>query len=162
MVLDREGRRVAATPEWASLDGLAWAPDGREVWLTASEVGADNSLRALSLDGRVRTVLSGMGRLVLHDVAPDGRVLLERATLRSEVLFRRAGDAEDRDLSWLDFSAVEGISADGNTVLFYESGQGGGTGLHDVPAQHGRLAARARRLRPRARPLARREAGCCP
>jgi len=127
-VIDREGRRVAATPEWASLDGLAWAKDGREVWFTASEVGADNSLRALSLDGRVRPVLSGMGRLVLHDVALDGRVLLERATLRSEVLHRRAGDAEDRDISWLDFSAAEGISADGTTVLFYESGQGGGPG----------------------------------
>jgi DNA-binding winged helix-turn-helix (wHTH) protein len=127
-VLDRAGRRVAATPEWASLEGLAWSPDGREVWFTASEVGADNSLRALSLDGRVRSVLSGMGRLVLHDVAPDGRVLLERATLRLEVLFRRAGEERDRELSWLDFSAVEGISADGGTVLFYESGQGGGPG----------------------------------
>jgi DNA-binding winged helix-turn-helix (wHTH) protein len=128
VVLDRAGRRVAATPEWASLDGLAWAPGGREVWFTASEVGSDNSLRALSLDGRVRSVLSGMGRLVLHDTAPDGSVLLERATLRCQILFRRAGDAEDRDLSWLDFSAVEGISADGSTVLFYESGQGGGPG----------------------------------
>ncbi|HEX9185441.1 MAG TPA: winged helix-turn-helix domain-containing protein, partial [Vicinamibacteria bacterium] len=127
-VLDREGRRVAATPEWASLDGLAWSTDGREVWFTASEVGADNSLRALSLDGRVRPVLSAMGRLVLHDVARDGRLLVERATLRSEVLFRREGEAEDRDLSWLDFSAAEGISADGTTVLFYESGQGGGPG----------------------------------
>jgi len=128
VILDRGGRRVAATPEWASLDGLAWAPDGREVWFTATEVGADNSVRALSLGGHVRPVLSGMGRLVLHDVAPDGRVLLERATLRSEVLFRRGDEAEDRDLSWLDFSAVEGISSDGETVLFYESGQGGGPG----------------------------------
>jgi DNA-binding winged helix-turn-helix (wHTH) protein/WD40 repeat protein len=128
VVLDREGRRVAATPEWASLDGLAWAPHGREVWFTASEVGADNSLRALSLDGRVRTVLSGMGRLVLHDAAPDGRVLLERAALRCEVLFHRAGEVKDRDLSWLDFSAVEAISPDGKTVLFFESGQGGGPG----------------------------------
>jgi DNA-binding winged helix-turn-helix (wHTH) protein len=128
VVLDRGGRRVAATPEWASLDGLAWAPGGREVWFTASEVGADNSVRALSLDGRVRSVLSGMGRLVVHDAAPDGRLLLERATLRSEVLFRHAGDEEDRNLSWLDFSAVEGISFDGATILFYESGQGGGPG----------------------------------
>jgi hypothetical protein len=128
VILDRDGRRVAATPEWASLDGIAWAAGGREVWLTASSVGADNAVHALSLDGRVRPVVSGMGRLVLHDVAADGRVLLERATLRSEVLFRRAGDAEDRDLSWLDFSAVEGISPDGGTVLFYESGQGGGPG----------------------------------
>ncbi len=162
VVLDRAGRRVAATPEWASLDGLAWAPGGREVWFTASEVGADNSLRALSLDGRVRPVLSGMGRLVLHDVAPDGRVLLERATLRSEVLFRRAGDAADRDLSWLDFSAVEGISPDGTHGPLLRERPGRGGGLHDLPAPHGRLSAGARRLGPRARPLARRERGCCP
>jgi hypothetical protein len=125
-ILDRTGKRIAATEEWASLDGIAWAPDGREVWFTASSVGADNAVRALSLDGRVRTVLSGMGRLVLHDLAPDGRALLERATLRSEMLFRRAGEPEDSDLSWLDFSAPEGITPDGDTLLFYESGQGGG------------------------------------
>ena len=125
-ILDRDGKRVAATEEWASLDGIAWAPGGREIWFTASPVGADNAVRALSLDGRVRTVLSGMGRLVLHDVAPDGRALLERATLRSEMLFRRADEPEDRDLSWLDFSAPEGIAPDGGTLLFYESGQGGG------------------------------------
>ena len=125
-ILDRDGKRVAASEEWASLDGIAWTPDGREVWFTASPVGADNAVRALSLDGRVRTVLSGMGRLVLHDLAPDGRGLLERATLRSEMLFRRAGEPEDRDLSWLDFSAPEGIAPDGGTLLFYESGQGGG------------------------------------
>jgi len=125
-VVDREGRRVAATPEWASLDGLAWAPGGREVWFTAAEAGADNALRSLALDGRVRLVLASTGRLVLHDTAADGRVLLERATLRSEIVFRRAADGEDRDLSWLDFSAVVGISPDGDTLLFFESGEGGG------------------------------------
>jgi DNA-binding winged helix-turn-helix (wHTH) protein len=125
-VLDRTGRRVAASAEWASLEGIAWA--GAEVLFTASAVGADNSVHALSLDGRVRPVLSGMGRLVVHDVAPDGRVLLERTTLRAEVLYRGPGAAEDRELSWLDFSAVEAIAPDGGTILFYESGQGGGKG----------------------------------
>jgi DNA-binding winged helix-turn-helix (wHTH) protein len=125
-VLDRGGRRVAASAEWASLEGIAWS--GAEVLFTASAVGADNSLHALSLDGRVRPVLSGMGRLVVHDVAPDGRILLERTTLRAEVLYRGPGAAEDRELSWLDFSAVEAIAPDGGTILFYESGQGGGKG----------------------------------
>ena len=71
-------------------------------------------------------VLASTGRLVLHDTAPDGRVLLERATVRSEIVYRRAGESEDRDLSWLDYSAVAGISPSGDTVLFYESGEGGG------------------------------------
>ena len=126
VVVDRGGRRVAASPEWASLEGLAWAPGGSEVYFTAAESGADSSLRGLSLDGRVRRVLSGTGRFVLHDIAPDGRILLERATLRSEIAFRRAATGEDHDLSWLDFSAAVGISSHGETVLFFESGEGGG------------------------------------
>jgi hypothetical protein len=126
VVLDRRGRRLAASPEWASLEGIAWA--GSEVLFTASAVGADNSLGALSLDGRVRPVLSGMGRLVVHDAAPDGRVLLERTSLRAEVLYRGPGAPEDRELSWLDFTAVEAIAPDGGAILFYESGQGGGKG----------------------------------
>jgi WD40 repeat protein len=126
VIMDRSGKRVAATPEWASLEGLAWAPSGSEVLFTASEAGADNSLRGLSLEGGLRVVLASTGRLVLHDTAPDGRVLLERATVRSEIVYRRAGESEDRDLSWLDYSAVAGISPSGDTVLFYESGEGGG------------------------------------
>ena len=126
VILDRQGKRVAATTEWASLDGIAWMPNGREVLFTASDRGADNSLRGLTLDGKVRLVLSSTGRLVVHDVAPDGRVLLERATLRSEMLIRKHAENEDRDLSWLDFSGSVAISPKGDTVLFYESGEGGG------------------------------------
>lgn len=126
LVFDRSGRKVTSSEDWGSLDGLAWPPQGGEVWFTAVRSGADSALHALGLDGRVRLVLSGMGRLVLHDVAPDGRVLLESATLRSEMLFRREGEAEDRNLSWLDFSAAVALSPDASQVYFYESGQGGG------------------------------------
>jgi DNA-binding winged helix-turn-helix (wHTH) protein/Tol biopolymer transport system component len=126
VVLDQAGRRVASSENWSSVDGLAWSPREDEVWFTAARVGSENALHALSLDGRVRTLLSAMGRLVLHDVARDGRVLLERATRRAEVLYRREGQPEDRELSWLDFSTVEGLSADGNTLLLLESGEGGG------------------------------------
>ncbi|HVO11731.1 MAG TPA: winged helix-turn-helix domain-containing protein [Vicinamibacteria bacterium] len=126
VVFDREGRRVAASEGWASLEGLAWPPGGGEVWFTAARTGADSELHALGLDGRVRLLLAGMGRLVLHDVGPDGRVLLESAALRSEMLFRREGESEASDLSWLDFSAGVSLTPDGGLVLFYESGQGGG------------------------------------
>ncbi len=126
VVYDRSGRQVASSDGWASLEGLAWPPRGDEVWFTAARTGADSALHALALNGRTRPVLAGMGRLVIHDVAPDGRVLLESATLRSEMLFRREGDTEDRDLSWLDFSAAVALSPDASEVYFYESGQGGG------------------------------------
>jgi hypothetical protein len=67
-----------------------------------------------------------MGRLVIHDVAADGRVLLERTGLTAETYFRREGETEERELSWLDVSGAEGLSADGSLVLLVESGDGGG------------------------------------
>jgi DNA-binding winged helix-turn-helix (wHTH) protein len=126
LILDRAGRRVAASLGWASIEGIAWAPRSGEIWFTATRVGADTSVFALGLDGRVRQVLTGMGRLVIHDIAKDGTLLLERATVRLELKFRREGEAEDRDLSWFDFTGAVALSPDGGRVLFYESGQGGG------------------------------------
>ena len=125
VILDRAGAVSQRPAEWASLDGLAWAPGGREVLVHGLRVrGRQLAARPLARRAACARCSRASARLVLHDVAPDGRVLLERATLRSEMLFRRAGESEDRDLSWLDFSAVEGISPDGGTILFYESGAG--------------------------------------
>ena len=125
-VMDRQGKTRTLSDGWASIEGLAWAPNSDEVWFTGTRVGADSALHAVSLDGRGRTVLPSMGRLVLRDIAPDGRVLIERTALRHEMRAGRLGEAEERDLSWLDFSTAEDISADGQTVLFMESGEGGG------------------------------------
>jgi eukaryotic-like serine/threonine-protein kinase len=126
VLFDREGQRRVLSGDWASLNGLAWSPDGREVWFTATRVGADCALHAVDLDGHVRTLVPALGRLVLHDAFPDGRVLLERTTLKSEVRFRGATEAAERDLSWLDLPRVAQLSEDGRNMLFYESGEGGG------------------------------------
>jgi eukaryotic-like serine/threonine-protein kinase len=126
VVFDRDGHRRVLADGWASLNGLAWSPDGREVWFTGTRVGADNALHAASLDGRLRVMVPALGRLVLHDVFGDGRVLLERMTLKAEVRFRAAADAEERDLSWLDLPRVAQLSPDAGSLLFYESGEGGG------------------------------------
>ena len=83
-------------------------------------------LQAVDLEGRVRTLVPALGRLVLHDVFADGRALLERTTLKAEVRFRGAADEAERDLSWLDLPRVAQISGDGRSILFYESGEGGG------------------------------------
>jgi DNA-binding winged helix-turn-helix (wHTH) protein len=125
-IVDRTGERLAESGPWNSLDGLAWSPDGTEVWFTAARVGAKSELHALALDGAVRRIHAAMGRLVIHDIAPDGRVLLERTGLTAETFFRREGEAVERELSWLDVSAAEGLSADGSRVLLVESGDGGG------------------------------------
>jgi hypothetical protein len=126
VVVDRTGRRQDLTDLWASIEGLAWSPRGDAVYFTAARVGADCALHAVRLDGRLRTVVPALGRLVVHDIAPDGRVLLERNTLREEIRFQREGEPEERDLSWFDLSHVVALSADGEWLLFGETGEGGG------------------------------------
>ncbi len=126
VIVDRSGERLAVSGPWGSLDGLAWSPRGDEVWFTAAGVGVKSELHALTPDGRVRHVHAAMGRLVLHDIAPDGRVLLERTGCGGETFFGGVGQEGLRELTWLDVSGVEGLSADGSMALLVESGDGGG------------------------------------
>ena len=124
-IVDRAGRKTILSSDWGSIEGLAWAKDGDEVLFTAAKVGADSALYAVDLSGKRRLVEKAPGRLVLHDVSRDGTLLLERNSHRMEI--RGLGEGkEDVDLSWFDFSGPADLSADGKTLLFYESGEGGG------------------------------------
>jgi Tol biopolymer transport system component len=62
----------------------------------------------------------------LFDIADDGRILLAMAEERMGMAIRGRNDAQERDLSWLDWSLIREISADGSTVFFDETGEGGG------------------------------------
>jgi len=126
VVVDRQGRRTTLSEGWGTLEGLAWDPDGDEVWFTASRVGPDSSLHAVTLTGEHRNVFPAMGRLIIHDISPQGRVLLERRNTCQEIRYRRSGERAERDLSWLDRSKAVQLSADGEWLLFSEAGVGGG------------------------------------
>jgi len=125
MMVDLAGNRKKLSHEWYSAQGLAWSPDGREVWFTARAMGADRYLSAVSLSGDERLVTRIPGTLILFDIWRDGRVLLARASRRREEM-GSAGGAKERDLSWLDYSWPADLSADGKTLLFDEEGVGGG------------------------------------
>src|SRR4030095_7064299 len=62
------------------------------------------------------------------DVSGDGRTLLARRATQREMRSLRAGETQERDLSWLDWTYPRDISRDGSLVLFDESGYGGGPG----------------------------------
>lgn len=126
VTVDAAGQSTVLSRDWASLEGLAWSPSGREVWFTGAKVGSDSTLNAVRLSGSERVVTRGPGRLVLHDIRADGAVLLERTTRRTELRGRFGSDAAERDLSWLDLSMVTDLAPDGRTVVFSESGEGGG------------------------------------
>jgi eukaryotic-like serine/threonine-protein kinase len=125
-VVDVSGHKSELTREWYGTQGLAWSPDGQEVWFTASELGLFHYITAVSLSGKQRLVTRVPGSLVVFDIWRDGRVLLARADRRREVMALYAGQTKERDLSWLDYSYPADLSADGKTLLFDEEGIGGG------------------------------------
>jgi hypothetical protein len=96
------------------------------VWFTASDQGNARALFAVTLEGIARVITRVPGSLHLGDVGSDGSVLLWQESTRTGVLVRTPDDAEERDLSWLDWTTVPRLSEDGKMLLFTEQGDGGG------------------------------------
>jgi Tol biopolymer transport system component len=128
VIVERSGGKTAISPQYATAQGLAWSPDGSEVWFSAAEVGGNRALLGATPSGRNRTLLRIPGTITLRDVARDGRVLLSHDANQTGLLALAAGEAKEKDLTWLDWSLVADISNDGRRVLFSESGEGGGPG----------------------------------
>ena len=121
---DHKVRRLSTG--WASIVGLAWAPSGREIFISAARSGALLNVWAVTRDGGVRHVASTPDSFVIFDVARDGRVLASRFNRRQNMIIgeTRAGSAEDA--SWFDWTRAVAMSDDGDRVLFDETGAGGG------------------------------------
>ncbi len=124
-VIDLQGKKKTLSGEWFTIQGVAWSPDGKEIWFTASKSGVDRTLYAITLDGKERMVLRLPGAVMIFDIFKDGRVLLMRASWRRELVGMTADDAKQHDLSWLDYTYPADLSADGKTLLFDEEGGGG-------------------------------------
>ncbi|MCC6653307.1 MAG: protein kinase [Candidatus Eisenbacteria bacterium] len=125
-VVNRKGERKVLADDWGTLRGLAWSPDGSEVWFSADRGGAARGLYAITLDGKLRRVLQLASNITVHDIAADGRVLIGHGPERAGINALGAGETRERDLSWLDWSLLHGISADGRTLLLDETAEGGG------------------------------------
>src|SRR5579863_5249871 len=124
-VVDLLGKKTTLSREWYTIQGLAWSPDAKEIWFTASKSGVDRTLYAVDFHGNERMVLRLPGALMLFDIFKDGRVLLMRASWRRELVGTIEGETRQRDLSWLDYTYPASLSDDGKTLLFDEEGGGG-------------------------------------
>ena len=125
-VVDLAGKKTTLSTGWDSIQGIAWSPSNDEIWFTATRTGGDRSLYAVNLSGTVRLLARVPGELTLLDVDRDGNVLLTRGNDRAGMIGLAPGEAKERDLSWLDWTAPGDLSGDGRTVLFSETGEGGG------------------------------------
>jgi Tol biopolymer transport system component len=125
-VVDLEGHKRTLSAGWTTVRGLAWGPDGNEVWFTAAAVGSSRALHAVSLSGQRRLVARVPGALTLQDVSREGRVLVAEEQAREGVMGILPGQQKEQDLSWHDWSRPIDLAADGARFLFDETGEGGG------------------------------------
>jgi hypothetical protein len=126
-VVDLSGHTRTLSREWDSEAGLAWRPDGEEIWFTAAEKGNTRNLMAVNLSGKIRMLLDLPVGMNLQDIAADGRVLVSLDSARLAVGFTTLGRREDVDLSWHDWESARDISADGQSVLFEDASEAAGT-----------------------------------
>ncbi len=124
-IVDREGATIAKSPDYGSLEGIAWQPAGDAV-LFAGFGKTLMMLFELTLAGRTREVLSGTGDLTVHDVAPSGRVLLTRDDWVYRLMLRSARTGQERDVSWLNSSFRPALTADGTLLAFANGGSDAG------------------------------------
>jgi WD40 repeat protein len=126
-IIDKK-QPVAIARGWGrGATGLAWSPNGQEIWITGTDTGAPPSLYAVSMNGDVRLVDRLTGSVKLFDISPTGSVLLSNGMWRAALEYQPPGDPMERDVSWLDWSVLADLSADGRTILFSETREGGGT-----------------------------------
>ncbi|MCM3877305.1 MAG: serine/threonine-protein kinase [Thermoanaerobaculia bacterium] len=112
---------------WADISGVpCWSPDGREIWFSGKRPGEGLAIHAVDLSGKLRLVTRVPGTLELDDIFKDGRLLVAHHAILIILVGRIAGEQKDRDFSWLDYSSLADLSADGKTLLIFETGLGAG------------------------------------
>jgi eukaryotic-like serine/threonine-protein kinase len=127
ILVDRAGQVKILSTGWESLEGLAWAPLGKEVWFSAAASGEQYCIHAVSLSAKERLLYCGTAPTRILDVAPSGRVLVSTEETRGSMAVVEHGpNTGERDLSWLSYSYGPRLSRDGSEMLFSDLSEQGG------------------------------------
>ena len=123
VVIDPHGNRKTSSSFYSSVEGLAWTPNGKEVWFSAVPAGSARSIYALDLAGHERLIYRSPGGLTIHDISRTGLVLLTADKSRVSIFALPPGETRERSLSWFDWSLLTDMSPDGKTIIFSETGE---------------------------------------
>ncbi len=144
-IVDRTGRTIAVSPEYPSLEGMAWRRSGDAV-LFSGRVSSGLVVHALGRDGRTEAELAGPGNLTTQDVSPTGQLLITRDDAPYRMWLRAPNAAHDVDASWLDGTFAPLLSRDGSLLAFSNGGMDAGP-YYDVMLRR-TTGAQAARLGP--------------
>src|SRR5678816_1489420 len=76
-IVDRSGKKTTLVRDLEAVQGMAWSPDGKEIWYTDLP-GNQGVLCAVAIGREPRVVYHSIASIELFDIAPDGRVLMGR------------------------------------------------------------------------------------
>lgn len=124
-IIGMDGTERKLSSGWTSIEGIIWSPSSDEVWFSASDTGASDNLRGVTMDGKVRTIANVPGGMWADDIR-DGIVLVVSQQQRIGISGAPPGSKEEHELGWLGWSTGMSISNDGKKVLFTEEADGGG------------------------------------
>jgi tRNA A-37 threonylcarbamoyl transferase component Bud32 len=123
VVVPRDGgaTRVAAR-DFSTLDGLAWTANSRALWISASRVGGNTTVHAITLDGRELAEHASAGRLRVEDRSAAGALAVSHIRGRMTAMVKPPGAATESPLGLSDITLVGAISGDGSSAAFLELG----------------------------------------
>ena len=116
------------TVESQGEEGVAWRPDGREIWYAAAPTDSsmERAVFAVTLAGKSRVVSHFLGYDVVWDIAADGRLLMSEESIDAAQIVASPANAPERDVSALGYATYGALSADGKSIVFGESGKAAG------------------------------------
>jgi hypothetical protein len=124
-LIDLAGNKTTLVDHLVGLDIACWSRDGKSIWFTASMNGR-YGIYSIDLQGKIIAFTPLVSYTIVHDISPDGNLLLEQELSQFGNRIQLAEEPKERDLSWLDGSVIKSISADGKWILFGETREGGG------------------------------------
>lgn len=127
LLLDRDGKQKVISREWEALEGMAWAPHGKEVWYSAAESGDQYCLRATTPEGKERVVYCGTSGTRLHDITPTGRALVSTQEGRFTTAVIQHGSKDEHDLAGMGSSINPRLTPDGSEVVSTDVSEHGGS-----------------------------------
>ena len=120
-LVDLKGTRRTLVSQWVYGLGMIWSPDGKEVWFSGSDGSDVPPIRAVDMNGNLRTIFGMTVAAAVTDAVPGGRALFTSTTGRAAMMCQTPGADVERDLSWFDDSLATDIAPDGSAVLFSET-----------------------------------------
>ncbi|HET9784122.1 MAG TPA: protein kinase [Terriglobales bacterium] len=116
-IVDRAGHKSVVSPSFETLQGLAWSPDGRDLWFASG-----SQIFRLRLPGNTpQVMLSTSDMFYLFDRDREGDLLADSQMEGMALMAALPGQTMEQDLTWYDHTTEPRFAADGRSMIFTDA-----------------------------------------